>query len=88
MTTHSGCWPGVFFYSPVGLAMQTTIEQTSAPPTRLFTPADLSRMFGVDVPTILDWNRNGKLPKSVSPGRSPRWTPQQITAFLENQGAQ
>jgi predicted DNA-binding transcriptional regulator AlpA len=66
--------------------MHATIEQSAAPPTRLFSPADLAELFKVGKATILDWARDGKLPKPVGPGRSPRWTQKQIAAFLESQG--
>ncbi len=67
--------------------MHATIEQPTAPPARLYSAADLAELFKVGKATILDWNIAGKLPKPIRLGRSPRWTHQQIAAFLENQGA-
>ena len=51
----------------------------------LLTTNDLCRIFQVNRSTVHRWVSTGELPKPLVLGpRSPRWTQEQITNFMES----
>jgi predicted DNA-binding transcriptional regulator AlpA len=70
--------------------LETQAMRTDNPPVlpdALLTRADLAKLFRVSSTTLINWEKDGRLPRAVRVGRKPFWTRETIAAFLNNGGA-
>jgi predicted DNA-binding transcriptional regulator AlpA len=68
--------------------MTTVLEATPETPVpdRTYSPADLARLWGVSRQTILNWHRDGVIPRGARIGQAIRWTPADVAAMLAARG--
>lgn len=66
------------------MSSASTVESL---PRRVYSPADVAGFFSVSRQTVLDWAKNGRLPKPIVIGKTIRWRSEVIDAILAGQAS-